>query len=190
MDISDITNARWLNGNKTRLECMYKHTVYGWIPFTADITDKSSISSDIFSIIDKLEIEDYIEPEVDIEALRESKHIELRQARDHTRTVEFAVYDSDTFQIRQEDQDNLNTFYADSVAMLSGIVDRDVFTIMSATNRPHTFTPEQVVQLAKVMKIKVEEIYGRYWYARDVLLANATTKEEIEEIKLPDRIPT
>ena len=100
------------------------------------------------------------------------------------------VYDSDTFQIRQEDQDNLNTFYADSVAMLSGIVDRDVFTIMSATNRPHTFTPEQVVQLAKVMKIKVEEIYGRYWYVRDVLLANATTKEEIEEIKLPDRIPT
>jgi hypothetical protein len=61
---------------------------------------------------------------------------------------------------------------------------------MSATNKPHTFTPEQVVQLAKVMKIKVEEIYGRYWYARDVLLANATTKEEIEEIKLPDRIPT
>ena len=56
MDISDITNASWLNGNKTRLECMYRHPIYGWIPFTADISDKSSISSDIFSIIDKLEI--------------------------------------------------------------------------------------------------------------------------------------
>ena len=189
MDISDVTNARWLNGNKTRLECMYRHSIYGLIPFTADISDKSSISKDIFSVIDKLEIEDYIEPEVDIEALRESKHLELRQAREHARIVEFAIYDSDTFQIRKEDQDNLNTFYADSVAMLSGIVDREVFTIMSATNRPHTFTPEQVVQLAKVMKIKVEEIYGRYWYARDVLLANATTKEEIEKIQLPSRIP-
>lgn len=189
MDISDITNARWLNGNKTRLECMYKHPIYGWIPFTADTGDKSSIASDIFAIIDQLEIEDYNEPDVDLEALREFKHIELRQARDYTRTVEFAVYNSDTFQIRQEDQDNLNTFYADSIAMLSGIVDREVFTIMSATNRQHTFTPEQVVQLAKVMKIKVEEIYGRYWYARDVLLANATTKEEIEAITLPDHIP-
>lgn len=189
MDINDITNARWLNGNKTRLECMYRHPIYGWIPFTADIGDKSSIASDIFFIVDQLEIEDYDEPIIDLEVLRESKRLELRQARDHARIVEFAVYDSDTFQIRQEDQDNLNTFYADSVAMLSGIVDREVFTIMSATNRPHVFTPEQIVQLAKIMKSKVEEIYGRYWYARDVLLANATTKEEIEEIQFPDRLP-
>lgn len=189
MDINDITNASWLNGNKTRLDCMYRHPIHGWIPFTADIGDKSSISSDIFSIIDQLEIADYDEPTVDLEALRESKRLELRQAREHARIDEFAVYDSDTFQIRQEDQDNLNTFYADSVAMLSGIVDHDVFTIMSATNRPHIFTPEQIVQLAKIMKRKVEEIYGRYWYARDVLLVNATTKEEIEEIKFPDCIP-
>lgn len=189
MDISNITNARWLNKHKTRLECMYKHAIYGWIPFTADISDKSSVSRDIFSVIDRLRIEDYVEPSVDIEALREAKHLELRQARENARITEFAVYDSDVFQIRQEDQDNLNTFYSDSVAMLSGIVEREVFVIMSATNRPHTLTPEQVVQLAKVMKSKVEEIYSRYWYARDVLLANAKTKEEIEKIKLPDSIP-
>ena len=188
MDINDIANARWLNGNKTRLDCVYRHPIHGWIPFTADIGDKSSVSSNIFSIIDQLEIADYAEPTIDLEALRESKRLELRQARDQARIVEFAVYDSDTFQIRQEDQDNLNTFYADSVAMLSGIVDHDVFTIMSATNRPHAFTPEQIVQLAKIMKRKVEEIYGRYWYARDVLLVNATTKEQIEEIKFPDHI--
>jgi hypothetical protein len=64
-----------------------------------------------------------------------------------------------------------------------------MFTWMSATNTPHNFTPEQIVVLADMMKNKVQEIYGRYWYARDVLLANATTKEEIERIQFPSSIP-
>jgi hypothetical protein len=79
----------------------------------------------------------------------------------------------------------MNTFYADAIAMLSGVVDREPFGIMSATNTLHTLTPEQIVQLAKVMKAKVEEIYARYWYARDVLLENATTVAEVEAISIP-----
>lgn len=188
--MENVKDAKWVDARHTRLDCMYKHESYGWIPFTADSADSSPISRYIFENINDIEVAEYVEPTVDLEAIKEAKHIELRQTRDAIRKVEFAVYDHDTFQIRQEDQDNMNTFYADSVAMLSGVVTREVFTIMSATNNPHTFTPEQIVQLAKVMKAKVEEVYARYWYARDVLLANATTKEEIESIQFPSSLPT
>lgn len=190
MSINTITDAKWLDDDHTRLECNYKHEIYGWIPFTADINDKSPTSIEIFSHIDEIDIEEFTAPIIDLAAIKEAKHIELRQTRDYIRKTEFAIYDNDTFQIRQEDQDNMNTFYADSVAMLSGVVTRELFTIMSATNRPHTFTPEQIVQLAKIMKLKVEEVYSRYWYARDVLLANATTPEQVAAITFPDRLPT
>ena len=127
-------------------------------------------------------------PQTDIPTLKERKHLELRNQRDHLRQTEFAEFDNDTFQIRQEDQDNMNTFYADAVAMLSNVVDRESFGIMSATNTLHTFTPEQIVQLAKIMKAKVEEIYTRYWYARDILLENATTESEIQAVTIPSTL--
>ena len=131
-----------------------------------------------------------VEPQVDLNDLKEQKHVELRARRDQLRKTEFVDFDNDTFQIRQEDQDNMNTFYADAIAMISGVVTRESFGIMSATNILHTLTPEQIVSLAKLMKAKVEEIYARYWYARDVLLANATTKEEIENITIPNTLST
>lgn len=190
MSIENVIDARWLNDDHTRLECNYKHEVYGWIPFTADINDKSPTSTYIFDHIDEIDVEEFNAPITDLAIIKEAKHIELRQTREFTRTVEFAIYDNDTFQIRKEDQDNMNTFYADSVAMLSGVVTRESFTIMSATNRPHTFTPEQIVQLSKIMKAKVEEIYRRYWYARDVLLAKAATPEQVMEITFPDKLPS
>ena len=55
---------------------------------------------------------------------------------------------------------------------------------MDADNIPRTLTPEQITELGRAMKTKVEEIYSRYWYARDVLLKNASTKEEIQSITI------
>ena len=105
------------------------------------------------------------------------------------RQTEFAEYKNDTFQIRQEDQDNMNTFYTHAVAMLSGVVQREIFGLMSATNTLHYFDPEEIVELAQIMKLKVQEIYQRYWYARDVLLENASTESEIQSVQIPLTVP-
>lgn len=128
-------------------------------------------------------------PTPDLDALKEQKHIELRTRRDLLRQTEFAEYKNDTFQIRQEDQDNMNTFYTHAVAMLSGVVQREIFGLMSATNNLHYFDPEEIVELAQIMKLKVQEIYQRYWYARDVLLENASTESEIQSVQIPLTIP-
>ena len=247
MNISDISNAFWLNEEHTALQCDYDLPGFGIVPLTVEENDGGDLSTEVWNIRDQLQIAEYEDrdktrenqeeieyirqlitntdykaikyaegliseeeysatrtlrqsyrnrineienPTPDLSTLKEQKHIELRNQRDRLRQTEFAEFDNDTFQIRQEDQDNMNTFYTDAIAMLSGVVTYGSFGIMSATNVLHTLTPEQIVQLAKIMKAKVEEIYARYWYARDVLLANATTKAEIEAIQIPATLNT
>lgn len=182
----EIRNPRYINDNVNEFTCELNHPELGWIPYgVCDGDTEDTYCYKIWKNRDTFEIQEFVPVQEDLEALKEQKHQELRSERDKLRQIEFAEFDDDTFQIRQEDQDNMNTFYTDAIAMLSGVVTYESFRIMSATNTLHTLTPEQIVQLAKIMKAKVEEIYSRYWYARDVLLANAATKAEIDVIQIP-----
>lgn len=122
---------------------------------------------------------------VDIEQLKKEKEIELEKYRNHLRNTETASYDNDEFLIRQEDQNNMNTYYSKAIAMKMGVVPSSNFTIMSATNTSHEFTSDQIIELFNAMCVKVEEIYQRHWYAQNVLLANATTADEIDSIQIP-----
>lgn len=121
---------------------------------------------------------------------KERKHQQLRQHRDQLRNTEYAEYDGDTWQIRQEDQENINTFYSSALAMKLGVTEAKPFSMMSATNTLHELSHDDIFLLKDAMEAKVKEIYARYWYARDVLLANAETIEAIEAIEIPDTIPT
>ena len=246
MNISDISNAFWLNEEHTALQCDYDLPGFGIVPLTVEENDGGDLSTEVWNIRDQLQIAEYEDrdktrenqeeieyirqlitntdykaikyaegliseeeysatrtlrqsyrnrineienPTPDLDDLKEQKHNELRTQRDQLRQTEFAEFDNDTFQIRQEDQDNMNTFYTHAVAMLSGVVQREIFGLMSATNTLHYFDPEEIVELAQIMKLKVQEIYQRYWYARDVLLENASTESEIQSVQIPLTIP-
>ena len=190
MTMNAIAHAKWLNKQHTRLECNYKHPVFGWVPFTADVNDKSATTVEVFSRLNELVIEEYADPTVNINTLKEAKHVELKQARDKARATELIEYDGDYFTADKDtDQVNMNTYYSMAMNMIAGTTERRVITWMSYTNHPHHFVPEQIVQLAEKMRAKVEEIYGRYWYARDILLANASTPDEVNNIKFPDTLP-
>ena len=189
--IPEFRNAHWNNSEHRSFDIELNHPEFGWIPYTvADGDSPDTYCYKIWAIRDTLTIQEYTPPEVDLNALKEQKHQELRTQRDQLRQTEFAEYKNDTFQIRQEDQDNMNTFYTHAVAMLSGVVQREIFGLMSATNTLHYFDPEEIVELAQIMKLKVQEIYQRYWYARDVLLENASTESEIQSVQIPSEIPS
>lgn len=191
MALSDIKDAVWLNTNHTRLDCMYKDKVYGWVPFTADANDKSEISTYIFDNLGKIEIGTYTPKTKPLDVLKEEKHQELKRLRDEHRLNDRFKYDNDYFTANKEDdQNNMNTLYIQAIAMIAGTIERGVFSWMSATNTEHTFNPEQIVTLANMMRDHVQNIYKRYWYARDVLLAKALTPEEVAAITFPDSIPT
>lgn len=191
MALSDIKDAVWLNTNHTRLDCMYKDKVYGWVPFTADANDKSEISTYIFDNLGKIDIGTYTPKTKPLDVLKEEKHQELKRLRDEHRLNDSFKYDNDYFTANKEDdQNNMNTLYIQAIAMIAGTIERGVFVWMSATNTEHTFNPEQIVTLANMMRDHVQNIYKRYWYARDVLLAKALTPEEVAAITFPDSIPT
>lgn len=179
-----IRNPRWNDPEHTGFDCELKHPEYGWIPFTVNGSDTSYFCSELWKNRDTFEIQEYVPVQEDLDALKEQKHQQLRTERDKLRQIEFAVYNNATYQIRQEDQDNMNTFLTNAIGMLSGIMPRENFCIMDADNIPRTLTPEQITELGRAMKAKVEEIYARYWNARDVLLKNASTKEEIQSITI------
>ena len=182
--IPEIRNPRWNDSEHTGFDCELKHPEYGWIPFTVKGNDTSYYCSELWKNKDTFEIQEFVPVQEDIDALKEQKHQELRTERDKLRQIEFAVYNNANYQIRQEDQDNMNTFLTNAIGMLSGIMPRGNFSIMDADNTLRTLSPEQITELGRAMKTKVEEIYSRYWYARDVLLKNASTKEEIQSITI------
>lgn len=184
--LPETRNAKWNNTEHTSFDIEINHPEFGWIPYgVKDGDSPDTYCYKLWAARDTLTIQEYEPPEVDLIPLKEEKHLELRVQRDRLRQIEFAVYNNANYQIRQEDQDNMNTFLTNAIGMLSGIMPRENFSIMDAGNILRTLSPEQIIELGLAMKAKVEEIYARYWYARDVLLANATTKAEIDAIQIP-----
>lgn len=177
-------NPVWDNLEHSSFSVDIKHSEFGWIRCSTSGED-TGVAKPLWDAKENLEIQEYTESVIDLTTFKEQKHQELRTERDKLRQIEFAVYNNADYQIRQEDQDNMNTFLTNAIGMLSDIMPRGNFSIMDADNILRTLSPEQIIELGLAMKAKVEEIYARYWYARDVLLANATTKAEIEAIQIP-----
>lgn len=182
-------NPVWDNLEHSSFSVDIKHSEFGWIRCSTSNED-TGVAKPLWDARENLEIQEYTESVIDLTTFKEQKHQELRTERDKLRQIEFAVYNNANYQIRQEDQDNMNTFLTNAIGMLSGIMPRENFSIMDADNILRTLSPEQIIELGLAMKAKVEEIYARYWYARDVLLANATTKAEIEAIQIPATLNT
>ena len=182
-------NPVWDNLEHSSFSVDIKHSEFGWIRCSTSSED-TGVAKPLWDAKENLEIQEYTESVIDLTTFKEQKHQELRTERDKLRQIEFAMYNNANYQIRQEDQDNMNTFLTNAIGMLSGIMPRGNFSIMDADNILRTLSPEQIIELGLAMKAKVEEIYARYWYARDVLLANATTKAEIEAIQIPATLNT
>ena len=182
-------NPVWDNLEHSSFSVDIKHSEFGWIRCSTSSED-TGVAKPLWDAKENLEIQEYTESVIDLTTFKEQKHQELRTERDKLRQIEFAMYNNANYQIRQEDQDNMNTFLTNAIGMLSGIMPRENFSIMDADNILRTLSPEQIIELGLAMKAKVEEIYARYWYARDVLLANATTKAEIEAIQIPATLNT
>ena len=176
-------NPVWDNLEHSSFSVDIKHSECGWIRCSTSGED-TGVAKPLWDARENLEIQEYTESVIDLTTFKEQKHRELRTERDTLRQIEFAVYNDANYQIRQEDQDNMNTFLTNALGMLSGIMPRENFSIMDADNILRTLSPEQITELGQAMKTKVEEIYARYWYARDVLLVNAQTKEEIQRITI------
>ena len=115
-------------------------------------------------------------PKKPLEVFKEEKHAELKsimQAKRNSLTCEYA---NDIFDCNEQAQNNM-------VRLLSfANLGMTEFSIRSTNERTHTFTAEQLVELATIMDKTINNLYGEYWSYKNALY-ECKTKEEIANIK-------
>ena len=113
---------------------------------------------------------------VDIETIKTAKHAELKAIMQAKRDALTCEYDNDVFDCNEQAQANMTSLM--SFANL-GMTE---FSIRSTNERTHTFTAEQLVELATLMSKALTDLYSEYWSYKNALY-ECKTKEEIDKIK-------
>ena len=120
-------------------------------------------------------IKEIVVPVLTLEEEIEKKHAELKlimQAKRNSLTCEYA---NDVFDCNNQAQNNMTS--------LMGFANLGMkeFFIRSTNERTHTFTAEQLVELATIMSKTVNNLYGEYWQYKNALY-ECKTKEEIDKL--------
>ena len=121
-------------------------------------------------------IKEIVVPVLTLEEEIEKKHAELKsimQAKRNSLTCEYA---NDVFDCNEQAQSNMTSLM--SFANLG----MKEFFIRSTNERTHTFTAEQLVELARLMSNVVNSLYSEYWSYKNALY-ECKTKEEIDKIE-------
>ena len=106
----------------------------------------------------------------------EKKHAELKaimQAKRNSLTCEYA---NDVFDCNEQAQNNMT-----SLMSFTNLGMKEFF-IRSTNERTHTFTAEQLVELARLMSKTINNLYSEYWQYKNALY-ECKTKEEIANIE-------
>lgn len=106
----------------------------------------------------------------------EKKHAELKAMMQAKRNALTCEYASDVFDCNEQAQSNMTSLM--SFANL-GMTE---FSIRSTNERTHTFTAEQLVELATLMSKALTDLYSDYWSYKNALY-ECKTKEEIAKIQ-------
>ena len=115
-------------------------------------------------------------PKKPLETLKEEKHAELKAIMQAKRNALTCEYANDVFDCHEQAQANMTS--------LMGFANLGMkeFSIRSTNERTHTFTAEQLVELATIMSKTINNLYSEYWQYKNALY-ECKTKEEIDGIK-------
>ena len=114
-------------------------------------------------------------PKKPLKAFKEEKHAELKAIMQAKRKALTCEYANDVFDCNEQAQNNMTSLM--SFANL-GLKE---FSIRSTNERTHTFTAEQLVELATLMSKALTDLYSKYWQYKNALY-ECKTKEEIDII--------
>ena len=120
-------------------------------------------------------IKEIVVPVLTLEEEIEKKHAELKSIMQAKRKALTCEYADDVFDCNEQAQANMTSLM--SFANLG----MKEFFIRSTNEHTHTFTAEQLVELATLMSNAVNDLYNEYWNLKNALY-ECKTKEEIAKI--------
>lgn len=115
-------------------------------------------------------------PKKPLETLKEEKHAQLKATMQSKRNALTCEYADDVFDCNEQAQSNMTSLM--SFANLG----MKEFSIRSTNEHTHTFTAEQLVELATIMAKALNDLYIEYWSYKNALY-ECKTKEEIDKIE-------
>ena len=141
----------------------------GWLNNTVAITD-----TEVSELNGWTYLKGYA-PKKPLEMLKEEKHAELKSIMQAKRKALTCEYANDVFDCNEQAQSNMTS--------LMGFANLGMteFFIRSTNERTHTFTAEQLVELARLMSKTVNDLFIEYWTYKNALY-ECKTKEEIDNI--------
>ena len=121
-------------------------------------------------------IKEIVVPALTLEEEIKKKHAELKSIMQAKRNALTCEYADDVFDCNEQAQANMTS--------LMGFANLGMkeFSIRSTNERTHTFTAEQLVELATIMSKTINNLYSEYWQYKNALY-ECKTKEEIDNIK-------
>lgn len=135
---------------------------------------KTEQNEELLDLLKTAEVKPYV---VDIEALKEAKHAELKAQMVAKRDALTCHYDGDNFDCNTNAQNNIN-----SLILFTETSKTDaIVSIRSSNETTHNFTKLQLNELSALMVQAVNTLYAQYWELKDAL-AKATTAEEVNAI--------
>lgn len=124
----------------------------------------------------QFQIKEIVVPVLTLEEEIEKKHAELKSIMQSKRNVLTCEYNGDVFDCNEQAQSNMTS--------LMGFANLGLkeFNIRSANERTHTFTSEQLVELAMLMSKSVNDLYSEYWDKKNALY-ECKTVDEVQRIE-------
>ena len=114
---------------------------------------------------------------VDLEALKTTKHSELKAQMVAKRDALTCHYDGDEFDCNTSAQNNIN-----SLILFTETSKTDaIVSIRSSNETTHVFNKEQLHELSSLMVKAVNDLYTEYWVLKDNL-SEAKCEEDIKSI--------
>lgn len=175
----EYRNLRWQTKDHSQLYAEINHSEYGWIPYCC-MEEDTGIGSEIWENRDNLEIAEYVETRT-LEQVRDLKLSEIKSEKTKVLTKGSVSYKNDVFDIDDTSLLRISGTIQDWKDQIDNGLDETVIVQkwISQTNKPVDLTFGELVELARKMRLEVQNVV----FYSNILKGQVEKAETIEDVE-------
>lgn len=179
----NVKDCKWNDAEHTNFVCKIEHEVYGWIPFCCMPSDPEKTGKELWERRDELEIAEF-EDKRDLNQEKVQKINEINFEKNNLLNNGNVKFKDDVFDIDDTSLLRISGTIQDWKDQISNGLDEENISQkwISQTNKPVDLTYAELVELARKMRLEVQNIVF-YANALKEECKNADSLEKLDAIK-------
>lgn len=175
----EYRNLRWQTKDHSQLYVEINHSEYGWIPYCCMEND-NGLGAEIWKNRNNLEIEEYVETR-NLEEVKAAKLSEINSEKTKILTKGSVSYKNDVFDIDDTSLLRISGTIQDWKDQIDNGLDETVIVQkwISQTNKPVDLTFGELVELARKMRLEVQNVV----FYSNILKGQVEKAETIEDVE-------